>query len=327
MLGRLTDAVRAGLEVLPLAEAAGYLHTLLGVLRDLSYIHALQGDLATSREYIERAGTLAGVMADPGPAAYTLAQRAWVIALAGDWPAARAAMDTALALGRQAVGSWYAPYPLIFGARLSLVEGDHTGSAVALAEALTLAEATADLQARRWAATTIAELEILEGRPDLAQARLVPVLDRPGLEECDVTTLLPVLAWAYLEQGQLAEASDILEQALTRARREEMRLVLVEALRVQALGALRQGGQERAEGSLGEGLAVARAIAYPYAEVRLLHVAGLCRRAQSEPELAREQLHAALALFSRLGARADVALTAQALDSLLGAASLEETGQ
>jgi transposase len=316
MLGRLADALRAGQEVLPLAEAAGHPHTLLGVLRDLSYIHALRGDLAASRACIERAGTLAGEMADPGPAAYTMAQRAWVIALAGDWPAARTAMDAAVALGRQANRSWYSPYPLIFGAWLSLAEGDRTATAVALADALTLAEETADLQSRRWAATTMAELEILEGRPDLAHARLVPVLDRPGLEECDVTTLLPVLAWAHLEQGQIEQAAGTVEQALARARPEGMRLVLVEALRVQALVALRRERWDEAARSLGEGLALAREMPYPYVEARLLQLNGLLHLQQSEPEGARERLEAARAIFARLGARRDLERVKQALVAL-----------
>ena len=120
-------------------------------------------------------------------------------------------------------------------------------------DALALAEGSGDLQALRWAATTMAELDILEGRPEAARARLVPLLDRPGLEECDVTTLLPVLAWAQLELGQVDEAAENVEQALRRARPEEMRLVLVEALRVRALIALRRERWDEAARSLDGG--------------------------------------------------------------------------
>jgi tetratricopeptide (TPR) repeat protein len=187
---------------------------------------------------------------------------------------------------------------------------------VALADALTLAEETADLQARRWAATTMAELEIREGRPDLAQARLAPVLDRPGLEECDVTTLLPVLAWAHLEQGSMAQAADILEQALARARRQDMRLVVVEALRIQALGALRQGDSEVAARSLAEGLHLVRGIPYPYAEARFLYLYGQVYIQKDEQQPARERLAAALAIFRRLGARKDAERTEHQLAAL-----------
>jgi hypothetical protein len=106
------------------------------------------------------------------------------------------------------------------------------------------------------------------------------------------------------------------EQALGRARREEMRLVLVEALRVQALIALRQEQWAEAACSLEEGVALARRMPYPYAEARLLHVGGQLHAALGEPELARERLQAALALCQRLGARRDIPRVEQALASL-----------
>jgi hypothetical protein len=118
----------------------------------------------------------------------------------------------------------------------------------------------------------MAEIDIVEDRAEAARARLVLLLDRPGLEECDVTVLLPVLAWAYLELGQVDLAENMVEQALRRARRETMCLVLVEALRVKAMIALRRGQQETTTHSLEEGLELARSMAYPYAEARLLYV-------------------------------------------------------
>jgi tetratricopeptide (TPR) repeat protein len=130
--------------------------------------------------------------------------------------------------------------------------------------------------------------------------------------------LLPVLAWAHLELGQVDQATDALRQALARARREDMRLVLMEALRVRALIAIRQQRWAEAERSLEEGLALARSMPYPYAQARLLHVYGCLHSQKGEPEAARERLEVALALFRRLGARTDVALAEQALSTLPG---------
>jgi ATP/maltotriose-dependent transcriptional regulator MalT len=118
----------------------------------------------------------------------------------------------------------------------------------------------------------LAELDILQGRPEAARARLVPLLDRPGLEEYLVTMFLPVLAWAHLELGQVDVAAATVAQALKRARREGMRLVLADALRVQALIDLRQGQWEQAARSVEEGLSIARSMPYPHAEARLLQV-------------------------------------------------------
>jgi hypothetical protein len=164
----------------------------------------------------------------------------WLAALAGDGQGAHADLDQALASSRQADRSWYSAYPLVILARLSLAEGAWNAATAQAQDGLALSEESDDLQAQRLAPGVLAELEILEGRPEAARARLAPLLDRPGLEECDVTMLLPVLAWAQLELGQVDLAADAVEQALKRARCEEMRLVLVEALRVQALIALRR---------------------------------------------------------------------------------------
>jgi hypothetical protein len=98
-----------------------------------------------------------------------------------------------------------------------------------------------------------------------------------------------------------------------------MRLVLVEALRVQALIALRQGHWAEAAHIVEEGLALARAMPYPYAEARLLSFDGRRLAAQGEAGPARERLEATLATFRRLGARTDVVLTEQALATLPGA--------
>jgi tetratricopeptide (TPR) repeat protein/transcriptional regulator with XRE-family HTH domain len=316
LLGRLEEALRAGQEVLPLAEALGDLASLVTVHRNLAYTHALRGAFGTSRRHGDGALALADRLENPPNRAFTLALRGWIVTLAGDWPDAQAALDQALALSRQLDRSWYSPYILLFRARLSLAEGDWAVAAAALEDAIALAEGSGDLQALRWAATTLAEVEILEGRPKAASARLTPLLDRSGLEDCDVTTLLPVLAWAQLELGQVEQAAATVAQALARARPEEMRLVLVEALRVQALIALRRGQGDEAARSLEEGLALARAMPYPYAEARLLRLDAEVRARLGEPAAARERLEAARAIFARLGARRDAEQVEQAVASL-----------
>jgi tetratricopeptide (TPR) repeat protein len=143
------------------------------------------------------------------------------------------------------------------------------------------------------------------------------LLDRPGLEELLVTAILPMLAWAHLELGEVAQARDVVEQAIRRSRPENFRRVLVEALRVQAMVAMRLGQWDEAERAVEEGLSLARSMAYPYAEARLLHLAGQLRAHLEQPEAAREQLEAALAIFQRLGARKDV----ERIESLVAALS------
>ena len=77
-------------------------------------------------------------------------------------------------------------------------------------------------------------------------------------------------------------------------------------LRVVALIATRQRQWVEAACALQEGLALARQLGYPYAEAMLLQVSSeLCARTD-QPALARERGDEAMALFQRLGARADL---------------------
>jgi tetratricopeptide (TPR) repeat protein len=240
----------------------------------------------------------------------------WLALLRGEGQDARATLERALELSRQVDGAVYTIYPLFCLARLALVEGDWATAATVGREAVALAERSGDLQGLRLSSGVMAELEILEGRPDAAAARLRPLLDRPGLEEVDVTMLLPMLAWAELDRGLVEQAAEAIGQALLRCRREGIRLPLVEALRVQALNALHRGNWEDAAFSLDEGLTLARGRPYPYAEARLLHVGGQLHHQKGEPETAREWLAAALTIFRRLGARQDAARVEQAVASL-----------
>jgi tetratricopeptide (TPR) repeat protein len=316
MQGRLGEALRLSEEVLPQVEALGDLESTMMAHRDLAYGHALRGAVATAGGHLACALALAEQLGDPGHVAFTLALRGWLAVLGGDWQGARADLEQALALSRQVERSALTAYPLILQARLSLVADDRATAAAVAQEALALAEGHDDLQALRWASTVMAELDVREGRPAAASARLLPLLDGPGLLDCDVPLLLPVLAWAQLEQDQVAQAAAAVDQALARARPEEMRLVLVEALRVAALIAIRQGRWAEAERSLEEGIALARSMPYPYAEARLLAVAGRRHAALGASGPARERLEAALATFRRLGAHTDAALTEQALTAL-----------
>jgi tetratricopeptide (TPR) repeat protein len=316
MLGRLEEALQADHQVLSQAEAVGNLECLLAVPRDMAYIHALQGSFAAGRRRIDQSVALAIQLENSVQISFSLAIRAWLATLAGDFQRAHADLDQAETASRQVDRSWHSFYLPIFWAFLALAEGDRPAATACVQEALTFAERGGDLQALRWASAVMAEIDIVGGRPEAARARLLPLLDRPGLEECDVTALLPVLAWAHLDLGEVAQAADIVEQALRRTRPENIRLVLVDALRVQAMVAVRQEHWQEAEQALEEGIALARSMPYPFAEGRLLHTYGQMHADKAEPQVARARLEAAGAIFRRLGARKDVERTEHLLATL-----------
>ena len=107
--------------------------------------------------------------------------------------------------------------------------------------------------------------------------------------------MLPVLAWAYLELDETEQAARTIEEALRRQRAGQYRLALVDALRVQALVALRQGNVQTAVDALEEGLAPGPSRCH----IRTAR-GGCCKFTANytadcgEPTAAREQLEAAL---------------------------------
>ena len=120
-----------------------------------------------------------------------------------------------------------------------------------------------------------------------------------------VTEILPVLAWAHLELGEVEQAAAVASRAVGRADAQGNHLSLVEALRVQGLVALRQERWDDAVRVLEEAVSLACRMRYPFGEARVLHVYGLLHARREEPGPARRRLQAALAICTRLGARLD----------------------
>ncbi|MGH2409891.1 MAG: hypothetical protein ACRDGS_05910, partial [Chloroflexota bacterium] len=126
------------------------------------------------------------------------------------------------------------------------------------------------------------------------------------MKESQTTRLLPRLALAHLELGAVDEAAACAADAISRARDQGARLLLVDALRAQVAISLRRRRWDEAEQAADEGLALARAMPYPYAEAHLLHANGSLLAEQGQSGPGRERIEAALAIFQRLGAWKDV---------------------
>ncbi|HXT34816.1 MAG TPA: hypothetical protein VN837_04485, partial [Chloroflexota bacterium] len=310
--------IEQGLEVLQeaarIAETAGDLVTLCGALGDLSAYYSNTGEFPRARTLIERVLALAEQLSDPYRITAALVNCVGIDILTGDWQQARQRCEQAITLHRQMSTSWEYPYALGCSGWLKLLEGAWDEAAQDLEQATAIAARSDDLQCLRCSQSLLAERDLLEGRPAVARARLIPLVDRPGMgEEWGVMWVLPILAWAHLELGEVNEAERCATQAIRRARAQGLRHSLVESLRVLAMIATRGGAWDAAERSLREGLSLSREIGYPYGEARLLLVYGELRTRTSLVEPARERLEAALAIFQRLGARKDVERTERLL--------------
>jgi len=303
-LVRLEEACRALTEeVIPASEATGNLWTLITALDNLAGAYDYLGDYQQARASLERAITLNERLGDPAAMAYLLYDRGLNAFALGAWQRARADFEQAATLVDSTGQFWYATYPLHGLGLLCLAEGRQEEAAHYLTEALRLAQRNHDMQALCWVKAALAERELLAGRPADARGRLAPLLDAPGLMVSYSKESLVLLAWAYLELGEVDQAQELLAQVLRTARQARMGPALVQALRVQALVLSKQERWEEAEQFLEEALALCRGMATPYAEAKTLYVAGLVSRSRSELELARQRFEAALAILERLGER------------------------
>jgi tetratricopeptide (TPR) repeat protein len=208
---------------------------------------------------------------------------------------------------------------------LSLAEGDEGAASAHFTEALAVAERHHDLWALRWLQGSLAERDLLAGQPEQARARLAPLLDLANLEVSglDVRQLLPLLAWVYIELGELRQAEQVLTPLLAETRAAQLRLVLCDALRVQGVLATRQGRWQAAEEELEEALGLARAFPHPYGEAKILMWFGYLQLERHDREQAQRRFEAALAILGRLGER----LYARRIEQLLGRLAEDAAGK
>jgi tetratricopeptide (TPR) repeat protein/transcriptional regulator with XRE-family HTH domain len=315
-LGRLEEAQRVLEEVIPLTEAVGHLDILRQVLTSMASVYGVRGELEQGRRCAERARAVAERRGDAAQVVFATVTLGVLSFQAGDWVQARVHLERALALAREIGAPRVVASALVELGWLCLAEGARDEATRYLEEGCAIADRGTNMTVPLQAHGLLAERQILEGRPEAACARLAPLRAGAGQNPWVGAHVQLTLAWAYLEMGHVAVADEMVGQAVARVRSQGHRLALVDALRVQAMVATRQGRWKDAERTLKEGLALARSMPYPYAEGRLLHVYGEMHAQKGEPEPARERLEAALAIFRRLGARKDAERAEEALTTL-----------
>jgi ATP/maltotriose-dependent transcriptional regulator MalT len=296
-----------------ISEVAGDLNALHWALYHLAYAHLIKGEWSAYSALADRALAINEQRGNPGPFSELLSVRSRAAFFMGDWAGARSEAERTRVYAEQFEDPYAANLAVLPLARLALAEGQWDLAAQRCAEALTLAQGSGRIFEQREAYEVLAELDLRAGRAREAYTRLAPIHDDPGVEERGVTPLLVLLAWAHLELGENEVAQEVIATATRRLRADDDRLGLVDALRVQAMVQTRCGRAIEAAASLEEGLALAGAMPYPYAEARLLHAYGQLHAQKEEPAPARERLEAALAIFRRLGAHGDARRVEQEL--------------
>jgi len=304
-LGRARDAQVVLEDAAPLAEAVGDLRCLNEILNVLAHRYLHQGNFQTSMLFIGRALGLAERIDDARNIAFELMHRGLICFCSGAWVQARADSEHAASLCDTIDTFIVSSYPYMVLGFVCYGEGRWQDATEHLNHCVSLAESGAP-EALVMAQSFLAELDLLEGHAESARSRVLAVLERFGPEVGDNAYLLPKLAWAHLELGDLAQAEAAAEEAVAFAQRIDDFLNLVEAVRVQALILMARQRWAEAEQILSGILLQTQSTCYPWGEARVLDTYALLHMRRGAHGLARERLEAGLALYTRLGARKDV---------------------
>ena len=305
LLGRIGEGIAILQRALEIARSSGHQPALADISGHIAIASVTSGDFIVAREAAIEAIAVSEVLGDP------VLTAAWKIVLGhchyytGDWSGARQCFEEARSTGRDVGDHNIEAFCLFALGRLEIREGNRLVASEMLEESARLGRQTRHIQAEREASLSLAEIDILDSRPGKAIARLEFLLDRPEMEEQDVTMMLPTVALAHLELGDDVLADIVITGALARARKQGHVLAQVEALRI--LGTLRQRQARFAESidTFETGLNIARDLPDPYQTGRLLYGLGVVEGMIGDVDRARLRLTEALTIFTRLGARAD----------------------
>src|SRR5579875_861147 len=134
----------------------------------------------------------------------------------------------ALALGQPLGMHYFSAAPLLVLGLISFAEGNWPAAHTYLEESATLAGSATSLDVLQIAHSVLAEIDLLEGRPAAALARLSAVVEQGPTHEQDRAAVLARLAWAQLDHGDIEDAEDRAAQTIACAERVEDFLSLVE---------------------------------------------------------------------------------------------------
>lgn len=302
-LGRLAEAIEQLQPAAEGAEAVGDLETLAEALRMASWVYQTRGEFAQSQAVQEQGLVVAQRLGDVVGLGHTLFMEALLAFYLGKWGQARTIAETALATFRTLDVSHLAAYPPLGLGWLSTIEGHRDIGERYLAEAEALAQRHGPAQVLRFSTALRAECELLAGKPQEAYDRMLPWFTGDPMQERTRLELSVLRAWAAVELGLGADAEAWVAEAVEGARAGHMHLILPDALRVQALWAMRQRRWEEAERALDEAVSLSHAMPHPYAEAKALYVFGTLWTAMGESARARERFTEALAICRQLGER------------------------
>ncbi len=265
--GRMSEAFEISERVVALTESTGDIESLHKVLTNTAFEYVYAGEFDRAVDLLERVLEKGRQQAWIFTTIYTEVVLSRARFYRGDWEEAYSIAQRALQSVVELGPSWYSSYALSSVGVLELVRGNHETALHYLNESLAMADSNLDLQAQRYIQVWLAQEDIRTGQAEAAVSRLEPLLDRVGVEEVEVTAVMPTLALAYAA-GDLSKAGRVSAEAVRRARSERRNLSLADAL--VAMGSIRAHAGEalEAERAFKEALQLARRMPYPYARAK-----------------------------------------------------------
>ncbi|HEX9035758.1 MAG TPA: AAA family ATPase [Ktedonobacterales bacterium] len=319
LLGEFDEALPALSETRAVAQEVGDLESYSAALNDTAAVCRSQGNLRQCANLSAESLAIAVQVGDTMMSAFFNACLGDAEFLLGHWREARRRHEQALEISSRMSVSWVTAYPLLLMGQLNLAEGHDSDADEQLREAFARATEINDHQALRLIAPLLAERDLLRSRPSAALQWLLPLVEPTTVDEKDMNALLPTVAWARLELGDQDRAVTALDACVRRAKATGARMELVDAYLAQARVSTRRCDMLGGEDALGNALDLARAMEYPYGELKAHYLAGALYEARGSYVAARSRYELALAICEQLGERLYARHIESALAQLSGA--------
>jgi transcriptional regulator with XRE-family HTH domain/tetratricopeptide (TPR) repeat protein len=304
MLGQLDASLRVLQEAaIPVSGEAGDLWTQALALERAAHDHLARGDFDTARHCVARGVALAQQLDDTYLAAVMLHTRGVLRYYVGTWRRARSDLVRAeLALRASSMPARAARAAAWVG-RVELTCGQQDWGLNNLRIGSELAEHIGDVETQVLTRCTLAERALVLGNSEEAFGLLQPLLSRSRFREADLTEVLLLLGWAYVDLDDRQEGTALIASGLIRARTQGLRRIVVDALRIRALADMREGRWDDAWSGSSAALTLSRELPAPYAEAKVLYLQGQLLAARGELGGAGEQYAGARRILERLGER------------------------
>ncbi len=299
-LGRNREARRA-VEWIIARPGEGDLSTVNRALNGLGAVFLRGGEFHQSRAFRSRALQLAERLGDPTRIAVSALNLADVAFYLGDWEEARTLTAQAWDANDAGCSPRLAIDIHLSHGILDTAAGEWEAAKRHLQAAIAVARERGDAIGPLEAYTSLAEADVLNGRPQEARVRLEPLLGAgpdTTLESVDLTL---AFSSALLDLGNAGGAEQLVVRAIADATRSHTRLGVLHGLMVQGVIRSREGRTMEATNLLEGALSLARRMPYPYGVGRILYY--LAMVPASDRGQRERCLTEAREIFERLGAQ------------------------